>query len=357
MVFYKIGLSLGVFTIFISILAAIFPSTVEQIYSSNIYPAIRLVIDNTIGKIPSALTYLFLIFIFASVLFFVYKLGFYSLRKDISSLKNLGLSTLAALSTAAFVFYFFWGYNYKRTPLSKSLYCNVEILKPLELEKELDSAISDLEKSLIGINAYDSVKTEPTVEDVRSSVANFLTKNHFVVKGKPRIDFIEPKGALYYFGIAGIYNPFLGRACVESGQHEIEKYFTIAHELSHAYGFTNEGDCNFLAYAALSEADNPNLVYSARLNYFRYVGSAYKRTFPAKYVEKRKKLSPIIISDLDAINEIHKKYPTLMNTEFLNDKYLKMQGVKEGISSYGAIVNWGAAWRKKNFANFTQNSY
>lgn len=357
MVFNKIGFSLGAFTIILSIFAAVFPALVEQIYSSNIYPVFRLLIDNTVGKIPTGLTYLFVFLTVASVLFFVFKTGFYTYQKNISALKKLAVATLASVCYLLFAFYAFWGYNYKRTPLSKSLNCNVEILKPLELEKELDSAISELEKSLIGINAYDSIKTEPTVEDVRNSVANFLTKNHFVVKGKPRVDFIEPKGILYYFGIAGIYNPFLGRACVESGEQEIEKYFTIAHELSHAYGFTNEGDCNFLAYAALSESENPNLVYAARLNYFRYVGSAYKRTFPAKYIEKRKKLSPIIISDLDAINEVHKKYPTLMNTEFLNDKYLKMQGVKEGISSYGAIVNWGAAWRKKNFANFTQNSY
>ena len=357
MVFNKIGFSLGAFTIVSIILASVFPNVVEQIYSSHIFPALRLIIDNTFGKIPSALTYLFLFSIAASVLFFIFKLGFYTYQKDITNLKNLGVKSLSTISILLFAFYALWGYNYKRTPLSKSLNCNVEILKPLELEKELDSAISDLEKSLIGINVYDSIKSEPTVDDVRNSVANFLTKNHFVVNGKPRVDFIEPKGSLYYFGIAGIYNPFLGRACIESGEHDLEKYFTIAHELSHAYGFTNEGDCNFLAYAALSESENSNLVYAARLNYFRYVGSAYKRTFPTKYIEKRKKLSPIIISDLDAINEIHKKYPTLMNTEFLNDKYLKIQGVKEGISSYGAIVNWGAAWRKKNFANFTQNSF
>ncbi len=350
----KIGFSLGLFTLVASILASSFPRGVEQIYSSKIFPVIRQVIDSTLGRISTLLTYAFVISMVAAVLFLALKLGFYAVRKDLPALKNLGFTTLASIGFLLFAFYTFWGYNYKRTPLPQSLNCNIEILKPLELEKELDSAISDLEKSLIGVNAFESNKSDPTVDDIRATLENFLTKNHFTVKGKPRVDFIAPKGALYYFGIAGIYNPFLGRACVESGEHDIEKYFTIAHELSHAYGFTNEGDCNFLAYAALSESENPNLVYSARLNYFRYVGGAYKRAFPSKYLEKRKKLSPIIIADLDAINEVHKKYPTLMNTAFLNDKYLKIQGVKEGVASYGAIVNWGAAWRKKNFANFTQ---
>ena len=357
MSFNKIGLALGLFTIVASIIAANFTVGVEQFYSSKLFPIIRQVLDNTLGRAPTFLSYAFIFSLAAAVLFFVYKLGFYGFKKDLSALKNLGINGLATIGFLLFAFYSFWGYNYKRTPLSQSLNCNIEILKPLELEKELDSAISDLEKSLIGLNAHELGQNTPSVDDIRSSVENFLNKNHFVVKGKPKVDFIAPKGALYYFGISGVYNPFLGRACVESGEHEIERYFTTAHELSHAYGFTNEGDCNFLAYAALSESENPNLVYSARLNYFRYVGGAYKRAFPSKYIEKRKKLSPIIIADLDAINEIHKKYPTLLNTSFLNDKYLKIQGVKEGIASYGAIVNWGAAWRKKNFANFTQTSY
>ena len=355
--FNKIGLSLGLFTIVASIVSANFPSGVEQFYSSKLFPIIRQILDNTVGRVPSFLSYAFIFSIATAVLLLVYNLGYYGFKKDVSALKNLGLIVLSTLCFLLFTFYTLWGYNYKRTPLAVSLNCNIEILKPLELEKELDSAISDLEKSLIGLNAHELGQNIPSVDDIRTSVANFLNKNHFVVKGKPKVDFIAPKGALYYFGISGVYNPFLGRACVESGEHEIERYFTTAHELSHAYGFTNEGDCNFLAYAALSESENPNLVYSARLNYFRYVGGAYKRAFPSKYIEKRKKLSPIIIADLDAINDIHKKYPTLLNTSFLNDKYLKIQGVKEGLASYGAIVNWGAAWRKKNFANFTQNVY
>jgi len=131
------------------------------------------------------------------------------------------------------------------------------------------------------------------------------------------------------FGTAGLYWPFVGEGNIDSGLHELQQPFTMAHELAHGYGITNEGVCNFIAYLACQNAENDFIRYSGLVTYWRYAAIAYQG-----------------FENLD-------KYPDIMPTfrNFAYDKYLKSQGISEGLASYSQIIMLVDAWERRDDKN------
>ena len=123
----------------------------------------------------------------------------------------------------------------------------------------------------------------------------------------------------------------------------------MTHELAHAYGFTDEGSCNFIAYLACTTSKIPILKYAGQLAYYRYLASNYLRYKPKEYSAFRAKLPKGIQADLNAINENLEKYPDLMPKirYYAYDAYLKSQGISEGMKNYSRIIMLGRAWRMK----------
>src|SRR5690606_21319492 len=67
-------------------------------------------------------------------------------------------------------------------------------------------------------------------------------------RGFPRTKEFFPAGLLRKLGIMGIYFPFTGESYIDPSLHLLEKPFTIAHEMAHSFGITNEGEANFAAW-------------------------------------------------------------------------------------------------------------
>ena len=156
------------------------------------------------------------------------------------------------------------------------------------------------------------------------------------------------------FSTAGIYIPFSGEGHVDAGMHPVQYPFTMAHELAHGFGVTNEGECNFLAYVACKEVDDPLVRYSGLLSYWRYVAAEYRRAFPEEYKARYDKLPVLIIETIESIRENNAKYPDIMPA--LRDKvyetYLRSNGIEEGLVSYSLIVRMVHAYRIKQGSSF-----
>jgi hypothetical protein len=223
-------------------------------------------------------------------------------------------------------------------------------LDSLSLKNELDTATSEMiaaKQTLLNTPlSYEDI-SNGFEQNIRGDVSNYLSKNGFFAHGKLRGRQIRPQGFLFGFGISGIYMPFIGESNIDDGLHPLEKPFAMAHEMAHGYGWTEEATANFIAYLACINSTDPYTRYSGFLNYFRYAAGNYRRVNPVAYAAFREKLPDVIKADLEAINKRQNSFKVWFNTEWLNDIFLRSQGVKEGTQSYSRVVTLVYSWRKK----------
>jgi hypothetical protein len=125
----------------------------------------------------------------------------------------------------------------------------------------------------------------------------------------------------------------------------LEKPYDLAHEMAHGYGWTDEATANFIAYLTCIQSKNAFVRYSGLLNHYRYVASNCKRLNTEGYQKFRDSLPEGIKADLDAINQRQKMYPSWLETDWMNDVFLRSQGVKEGVASYSRVVVLVYSWR------------
>lgn len=342
---------LGIITLIIRYVLS--PKWIESFYSRGLFLWIRRLIDNTIGYFPFPLIYLFFVLLVIFLIIRIKKSNF----KQLWSFKGITstlFSIFAFLGGALFFFFFLWGFNYGRISLVQQLDLSPTPLPVEELKAELDnittlvlSAREALDPDTLALE--ESLIPEDLENLTRSEVEKTLLKLGYPVHGKVRGRILFPKGIFLRFSSAGLYWPFVGEGNIDGGLHHLQRPFTLAHELSHGYGITNEGVCNFLAYLACKDAQNPFIRYSGLLSYWRYLAIAFQRFERDKYWAFRKTLPLGFQADLDAINENLEKYPDIFpQVRYMAyDAYLKSQGISEGMKSYSQIIMLVKAWDKK----------
>ena len=347
---------LGIFSLGVRWLAAYTPQSVESIYSRGVFPIIRWVFDISLAFSPIPLIYLF----YAIIFYFIIKTIAFQFKKSIPlsiRLKKNAFSVLSFTGFMVFWFLFLWGYNYARVPFQKQMNIEVSQLDSTSLEKELIKAAQEAIDSRTQLNTKESIPLlphpvrsdiKPDFEDkIREDISKMLQNKGFIAGGNLRGRGLTPDGILFRFGISGIYMPYVGESNIDGGMHPLEKPFTMAHEMAHGYGWTDEATANFVAYLTCIGSDDAYTKYSGYLMYFRYVASNYRRINTEGYKKFRETLPAEMINDLKAINARIEQFPTWFETDGLNNIFLKSQGVKEGTASYSRVVTLVYSWRLK----------
>ncbi|MCB9290395.1 MAG: DUF3810 domain-containing protein [Lewinellaceae bacterium] len=329
------------------------PEIVESYYSRGVFPILRWLIDYLFAWFPVPLIYPFLI---GLIYFLVRKVAGWW-RRGYPSLWKKGLDGL--LGTAAFlgggIFFFLvlWGFNYGRQPIEEQMGLELEPLSFSELKEEFNHEAEVIKRLR---NQIPGATREPISKDMlpenlenklRSELENWLSQHGFSTVGRVRGLYVYPKGVFLRFSSSGLYFPFTGEGHVDAGLHPLQKPYVMAHELAHGYGFGDEGTCNFLGYLACIQSEDPLIAYVGHLNYWRTLAADYLQYEPEKYREFRESLPLGIQSDLDAINEVLKRYPDIMPRfrYYAYDAYLKSQGIHEGMKNYDRVIMLARAWR------------
>ncbi|MDD4002817.1 MAG: DUF3810 family protein [Clostridia bacterium] len=109
----------------------------------------------------------------------------------------------------------------------------------------------------------------------------------------------------------------------------------MAHEMAHASGVMRENEANLISYYILLNSDDEYLRYSGYSATFGQMQSAVYNTNGQEEYENLK-LSPLIIKESHNAFLFWQKYENFFSgiTNFFNDLYLKISGVKEGTISY-----------------------
>lgn len=341
---------LGGVSLILRALADYSPHFVERFYSRGIFQFIRFLFDNSLGILPIPWIFFFYIAAFIALIS-SFKPIF---NKTLIWKQRLGKTAFSLLSLTGFLLFWFftlWGYNYARPSFTQQMAIKIENPDSLGIENELKIATQE------AIAAREIlVETPLSIDDhfedkTRQSVYNLLTLNGFPASKNLRGRSLQPNGILFGFGIAGIYMPFVGESNIDNGLHDLEKPFSMAHEMAHGYGWTDEATANFIAYLACTQSDDALTRYSGYLMYFRYVASNYRRLNPEAYKQFRETLPATLKADLKAINLRQEQFKTWFDTDSLNNLYLNWQGVQGGIVSYSRVVVLVYSWRQKNIRN------
>lgn len=346
-------ISLGLSSILVRFVLGFFPELVESLYTRGLYQLFRVLWDHSIALSPIPLVYI----LFFALLFWLF-ITIQKRKKHATVLawfKSFALSFFAFAGGFIFLFLLLWGFNYGRVPIETQL----DLAEP---NMTFDELIEDFDASTqkiiafrqmipeVDTNALDASFMPPSLEEeTRANVEAILGQLGFPTYGRVRGREINPKGVLLRISTAGIYIPFVAEGHIDNGLHPLQKPFTLAHEMMHGYGFTDEGTCNFLAYLACQLSEKPLIQYAGELGYWRYLAFSYRRQEEMSYLDKRKKLPIGIRNDLYSIYVNGQNYPDILPSfrDAAYDSFLKSQGVEEGLNSYNKIVKLVRAYRHR----------
>lgn len=343
---------LGILALGVRYLAIQNPEATDTIYSRTFFPGIRNVIDLTLGNLPFPSVYLFLL-----LLVLIFGLYILKLSRRIGWKERAFYSVKAlanGLGALVFFFLILWGFNYQRTPIFQQLGLKPKALDLVELKEEI-WITQRLVLQYRGIITQDTAAiTEilpyPELEKlVRANVGDNLDMLGLNFTGKPRTKMFPPDGFMRKMGILGIYFPFTGESYIDPTLHPLEQPFTIAHEMAHSYGVTDEGEANFIAWVICSNSDDPLLRYSGQLRLLMYQFRDFYRISPDEYKAFMKTLDRGIMNDLISLQKAAESVKpfSLELSRKSNDIFLKSQGVKAGVNSYQQLPMLAFAWRDR----------
>lgn len=354
-----IWFDLGILAHFLYFFSGRNSKIIETVYSRGVFSGIRWIWDFTFGLFPVPLLYIVL---FLFVIWIAGKI-YRRIKKQYNPFP-LGwktrityafLNLLAAAGFIVFTFYFLWGFNYNRISLENNLNLDVTPLETTPLKQEAELALNtaiEARQRITGVSIdalNNSFLPQKLESEIRKNLVKVIKDMGYPAPGRIRIRQMWPGDLLMRFHVSGIYIPFLGEGYTAGKLTAVEKPFTLAHEMAHGLGFADEGSANFLAYLACESSENPMLQYSGRLAYWSYIAGEIAALSREEYIDLAQRMSPGMISDLKQISENWRQYRgTLAKIgEKVNERYLKSQGVKEGLRSYNRMVILVAAWRKK----------
>jgi len=230
------------------------------------------------------------------------------------------------------IFFWTWGLNYHRKPLSSKLQLDSTRMEPQAMTDFANHAVAELNRLYREKQTYvyDETRTrEETVRRVRH-VVDIIDRSDWESAKRIKISAIGNPW-LHAAGIDGLFNPFPHEPIISNSILDVERPFVISHELAHVRGYPDEGDANLIATFATLMSGDPAFQYSGWLNLFLYLRTR----------ELDKQLDPGPRQDLQRIFERARREQIhwINNVQqVLLDWFLKANSIDEGVRSYSRVV-------------------
>lgn len=332
------------------------PGVVERLYAEAFYPALGRVLAVLGALIPLAWGELLLLAVLAVGLA---GLGLAGLRVARSRREGLRSCWRGAQWAAAGVsglyaaFVLAWGLNYRRPPLAELLRWpvaapRVEELRGLcaELVPQVNAwrakAVFDADLPRVAAQAAEGYRRlgaglAPAVRDVATTPV------------KPALLSAPMSWSLTY----GMVIPWTHEGLINRDTPAPAVPFTLCHEMAHQRGIAREDEANFVGYAAARLHPDASFRYSAlRFALAESLGQL-ARVDPETAAALVRELDPAVREDYQAESAwAHRRRSGFSRVQArVYDGYLKSQGQKEGLRSYGRVVDLLIAERRLRLAN------
>lgn len=339
--------------------ASLYPEAVEKLYASGLYRGIGPLLSSVTGFIPFSVAELLIVFIPLLLVIYlsVTLYRFFRRPKGKSApILNFLANLLAAASLAYFLFVVLWGLNYCRLPFSKLAGLDAA---PASLD-ELEAVSISLIHRANGLRSQVHEGGDGVMAIAESPRAIFSRAD----KGYKAAALIlpqlggrygAPKGVLLsigmtYAGIGGIYFPYTGEANVNIMVPDAMLPSTACHEMAHQRGFAREDEANYISYWTCNLHPDKDFQYSGTLLALIHATNALHDYAPERYEKIRDLYSEAVLRDLQAVNEFWRRYegPVERTSNRLNNAYLKANRQKDGVQSYGRMVDLLIGEYRKN---------
>lgn len=323
-------LPLGLSTLYLSFR---FPRLTESLYSQGVYPeVVRLFAALNFGRFSWAEVLLF-VGLAALVLFF--------------RPRRILLTLWCSAGVVVWAFLGLWGFNYARPSLAERL----ELAPPTAGPEMLLQAGERVAGRTAALYSALGSSSRPTRLPMSFDDLDRLIDEGYRELKLPgdRIDgSTTPAKPLMsstlfsYLGISGIFIPFTGEPSVNRLQPDVALPLVLAHEKAHQRGITHEGEANFAAFLVCSrETAPPYLRYAAYLFATQYLlGEASEHLPQEKVAAAWNRLGTGPLADVEAMRDFWERYRGVVSelSADVNDGYLRVLKVPEGVESYGTVV-------------------
>lgn len=318
-----------------------YPEFVERFYSHGIYPFISKIFRYTLGWLPFS----FGDFVYTLSIIYVGR-WFYKNRKKLrKNTKQWFVDVFSALAIMYFVFHLFWGFNYYRLPLHKSLdlandYTTEQLISVTErLIKKSNALHSKITKN-------DTIKTDLPYS--KSEVLKMAPAGYENLKQVfPHLEY-HPKSikkSLYsypltYMGFSGYLNPFTNEAQVD-GLIPVYKFPTTAsHEIAHQLGYAAENEANFIGCMAAINHDDIYFRYSGYTFGLRFCLNEIYRRDPCLFEDMVADVNKGILKNYQEVREFWEAHenPTEPLFKLFYGNFLKANNQNKGMESYSYVV-------------------
>lgn len=328
-----------------------------QWYAEHIYPKIVSSVGRVFGIFPFSvaeiLLYAGILLLIGSAVRIIYRL----IKKKAE--KKEGLRYLQRIGMTALILAVLYmtncGINYHRNSFAESIglkansYTIDELTSVCEdLTEEVNTYAGQVERDADGVMVLSDNEQEEAVAAMERLGEQWDVLAGYYPKPKP----LTFSAFLSVQNLTGIYSPFTVEANYNQDMTPYNIPFTACHELSHLRGFMQEEEANFIAWLACKDAPEAELRYSGSMLAWIHCMNVLYEEDRASWSEIREKLSEEADPDLRANSEFWDKWDGAVAevSEQINDNYLKANGQKDGVQSYGRMADLVVAyylWEKE----------
>ena len=253
----------------------------------------------------------------------------------------------AVLSVIYFCFYLFWGLNYYRENLAKTLKYEQQGYTTEQLQKVTEHIIKKLNYYQHKITESDTLKVENPYKQKEMYIMA-ATGYDNLSKDFPQLkyQFKSVKSSLMsllqtYNGTSGYLNPLTGEAQVNDRIPKTSYPTTTCHEIAHQIGFAAENEANFVGFLAANYTNDLYFKYASYRMAFGYCISEMRKRDRNISKELWKTVNKGIAKDFNASYQFWQVYknPFEPIVKMGYNAYLKANKQSKGVQSYNYVVD------------------
>lgn len=241
------------------------------------------------------------------------------------------------------------GINYHRNSFAESIGLKadaytVDELKGvcMDLTERVNTYAGRVERDADGVMVLSGNEREEAVAAMERLGEKWDVLAGYYPKPKP----LAFSAFLSVQNLTGIYSPFTVEANYNQDMTPYNIPFTACHELSHLRGVMQEEEANFIAWLACKDAPETELQYSGSMLAWIHCMNVLYEEDRAAWSEIREILSEEADVDLRENSKFWDKWDGAVAevSEQINDNYLKANGQKDGVQSYGRMADLVVAY-------------
>ena len=327
-------------------------------YAVSIYPIFPRVIGRLTALFPFSVFEVILVVCFLLFILWIVKTSLAGPKLFFNRLKRASLWTLNIFGTFFLMFVLTAGINYNRESFADHIGITVSPSSVYELEglflllvehaHEISAKVATDSTGHFVLNSPDTknigIMAMKGLNDKLGGINTYLPRAKVPLISK----------LMLYFGVSGFYSPWTLEAHYNDNDLALHIPFVICHELSHISSYMKENEANFIAYLACHESENIDFQYSAVYIALNSTLSALAKITSREHLIHLYKMMPEqVIRDRDKSRKIHAQYEGKVAeiSSKVNDTYLRANRQKDGVQSYGQIVDLLLAYYKSEITH------